>query len=107
MNRIKMSDDFDEFFIRDCVRDEFNTKSKKMIQSVLSNGWNYADCNSSPFYDFCSYQSQLFENEVTENEFQYILYNVQIGCGLEELNKEGRIQKLGDTYYADNSDSSS
>lgn len=101
-----LAEDFDEDLVRDCVKNEFFLKSYKFISQVLQNNWNYSDCNSHPFYDFCSFEAQRFENEVTELEFQYILYHMQVGCALEELQREGRIVKVGNKYYANSCDSS-
>lgn len=74
-----LAEDFDEDLVRDCVKNEFFLKSYKFISQVLQNNWNYSDCNSHPFYDFCSF---------------------------EELQREGRIVKVGNKYYANSCDSS-
>lgn len=88
----------DHLFVRDQIREELDSKLDHIVEVVLSAEFNYEDITANPFRDFCVRESLRFSVEITWDEFQYILENVQVACAIQDLVQQGKVVKEDGVY---------
>lgn len=93
MNDLKVSTDW---FVRECIEQTLSEQIDNIVKYIMQNDIDYSD-------DEAGLVDALMEfldlSTVTEDEFRYIVDNVQICASLEELVKSGYVQKTDDGRY--------
>lgn len=90
--------DAGELFVRDTIALELNEKLQLLAQSVLSSDLDYDFSGDLRFFTFCKDQASLFSEEVTLDEFVYIMENIQVASAVEDLVRQGKVVKVDGVY---------